>query len=66
MGVVNRETRQVLLYTKTAKAGAAKPDLTELSLDDPSLKSRVSGYVWEELEHDLELLDIAGNPFFQR
>jgi peptide chain release factor 3 len=63
MGVVDRETRQVLLYTKTAKAGAAKPELTQLSLDDPSLKNRVSAYVWEELEHDLELLDIAGNPF---
>ncbi len=63
MGVVNRETRQVLLYAKTAKAGAAKPELTELSLDDPSLKSRVPTYIWEELEHDLELLEIAGNPF---
>ena len=63
LGVVERETRQVLLYTKTAKAGAAKPELTELSLNDPSLKSRVPAYVWEELEHDLELLDIAGNPF---
>ncbi len=63
MGVVNRETRQVLLYTKTAKAGAAKPELMELSLDDPSLKGRVPVYIWEELEHDLELLEIAGNPF---
>jgi peptide chain release factor 3 len=63
MGVVNRESRQVLLYTKTAKAGAAKPELIQLSLDDPSLKGRVQAYVWEELEHDLELLEIAGNPF---
>ena len=63
LGVVNRQTRQVLLYTKTASAGAAKPELTELSLDDPSVKGRVQDYVWEELEHDLELLDIAGNPF---
>ena len=63
MGVVNRETRQVLLFTKTAKAGAAKPELTTLALDDPSLKSRVPTYIWEELEHDLELLEIAGNPF---
>lgn len=63
LGVVNRQTRQVLLYTKTAAGGAAKPDLTELSLDDPSLKSRMSDYVWEQLTHDLELLDIAGNPF---
>ena len=63
LGVVNRETRHVLLYTKTASAGAAKPDLTELLLDDPSVKSRVPDYVWEELTHDLELLEIAGNPF---
>ena len=63
MGVVDRRTRQVLLYTKTASAGAAKPELTELSLDDPSVKGRMPEYVWEELEHDLELLDIAGNPF---
>ncbi|MEX2493514.1 MAG: peptide chain release factor 3 [Nitrospirales bacterium] len=63
LGVVNRETRQVLLYTRTAARGAAKPELTELALDDPSLKSRVPDYVWEELTHDLELLEIAGNPF---
>ncbi len=63
VGVVNRETRKVLLYTKTAKAGAARPDLTELPLDDPSLKSRMPEYVWEQVEHDLELLEIAGNPF---
>jgi len=63
MGVVDRRTRRVLLYTKTASAGAAKPELTELSLDDPSVKGRMPEYVWEELGHDLELLDIAGNPF---
>ena len=61
--MVNRETRKVLLYTKTAKAGAARPDLTELSLDDPSVRSRMPEYVWEQVEHDLELLEIAGNPF---
>ncbi|MCA9498602.1 MAG: peptide chain release factor 3 [Nitrospira sp.] len=63
LGVVNRQTRMVLLYTKTASGGAAKPDLMELSLDDPSVKSRIAGYIWDELMHDLELLDIAGNPF---
>lgn len=63
LGVVNRETRQVLLYTKTAARGEAKPDLTKWSLDEPSLKSRVPDYVWDQLVHDLELLDIAGNPF---
>lgn len=63
LGVVNRQTRQVLLYSKTAAGGAAKPNLMALSLDDPSLKSRMADYVWDQLMHDLELLDIAGNPF---
>jgi peptide chain release factor 3 len=62
-GVVNRETQQVLFYTRTAAGGATKPDLTELALHDPAAKSRVPDYVWEQLTHDLELLEIAGNPF---
>lgn len=63
LGVVNRQIRQVLLYTKTAAGGAAKPELSVLSLDDPSLKNRMAAYVWDQLMHDLELLEIAGNPF---
>ncbi len=63
LGVVHRESRRVLLFTKTAAAGAAKPELTELDLDDPSVKGRMPDYVWDQLSHDLELLDIAGNPF---
>lgn len=63
LGVVNRHTRQVLLYTRTSAGGAAKPELLTLSLDDPSLKPRMSDYVWDQLMHDLDLLDIAGNPF---
>ncbi len=62
-GVVNREQRRLLLFTKTASAGASKPDLTELSVDAPSVKARLSTNVWDQLEHDLELLEVAGNPF---
>ncbi len=62
-GVVNREHRQLLLFTKTASAGASKPDLLELSLHDPSVKEQLSSDVWNQLEHDLELLEVAGNPF---
>lgn len=63
VGVVNREHRTVLLFTKTRSAGAGKPLLTELSLDDPSTTTRIPPLVWKELAHDLELLDVAGNPF---
>lgn len=62
-GVVNREQRRLLLFTKTASAGASKPDLTELPLDDPSVRDRLAAHVWDQLEHDLELLEVAGNPF---
>jgi len=63
LGVVERETHRLLIYTKTASAGAAKPELTELSLNDPSVKDRMPFHLWEQLQHDLELLEVAGNPF---
>ena len=63
LGVVNRERRHLLLYTKTASAGAAKPLLTDLAIDSPQVKERVPEHLWEQLAHDLELLEVAGNPF---
>ena len=63
MGVVTRKTRHLLLFSKTAKAGAGKPVVTELPLDDSKTRTTIPDYLWDELEHDLELLDIAGNPF---
>ena len=63
LGVVERETNHLLLFTKTASAGAAKPELTECSLRDPEVKKRISPHLWEQLHHDLELLEVAGNSF---
>ena len=63
LGVVERETQRLMMYTKTASAGAAKPELTELSLNDPYVKDRIPVHLWEQLQHDLELLEVAGNPF---
>ena len=51
------------MYTKTASAGAAKPQLTELSLDNPTVKDRMPLHLWEQVQDDLELLEVAGNPF---
>ena len=62
-GVVNRTYRHALLFTKTASAGASRPDMTTLSLDDPSVADRISTRVWSQVQHDLELLEVAGNPF---
>lgn len=63
MGVVDRERRHLPLFTKTMSAGGRKPLVTDLPLDDPSTKERVPNYLWKQLEHDLELLDVAGNSF---
>ncbi len=63
VGVVEREKRRMLQYTKTASAGAAKPIVTEIGLDDPGFIEQVPKYLREQLEQDLELLEVAGNPF---
>ena len=63
LGVVNRNDRQLLLFTKTAKAGAGKPTVTERPIDDPQTRALIPENLWSEMEHDLELLDIAGNAF---
>ncbi|MCK6446910.1 MAG: peptide chain release factor 3 [Planctomycetes bacterium] len=66
-GVIERKPEgglgQVLLFTKTAAAGAQKAELERLDFDDPRLLERVDPAVLERARHDLELLDVAGNPF---
>ncbi len=62
-GVVERAGRRLLLFTKMAAGGAVKAKMTALSLDDPEVASRLPQDVREQLQHDLELLDVAGNPF---
>ncbi|MCE9595772.1 MAG: peptide chain release factor 3 [Planctomycetes bacterium] len=67
-GVVERRldgggTGDVLLFTKTSAAGASRPELERMGLDDPRLLERVGPTLLEKARHDLELLSIAGNPF---
>ena len=63
LGVVERQSRRMLRFTKTASAGAAKPIVTEIGLDDPALTDQVPEHLRDLLAHDLELLEVAGNPF---
>jgi len=62
-GVVVTATREVQLFTKSAAGGAKPADVERMALDDPRLPQRVDADVLAAARHDLELLEVAGNPF---
>jgi peptide chain release factor 3 len=62
-GIVNRSDGSVQLFSKTAPGGATKVNVQDVVLADLAKSGRVSQEVMEQVQHDLELLEIAGNPF---
>ena len=65
VGVVDRATRQVSLFKKMAAGGAVKSGRTETSLDSPDIRTLIGEALWQDVNHDLELLAVAGNPYTQ-
>jgi peptide chain release factor 3 len=63
VGVVDRPTRTLLLFSKTGAGGATKAAMTRIAFDSPEVESLVSPDLLAQARHDLELLEIAGNPF---
>lgn len=63
VGIVNREDSHVELFSRTAHGGATKVDVDTMALANLAQSGRVSQEVLEQVRHDLELLEIAGNPF---
>ena len=63
VGVVDRRSKELILFTKTSVGGAAKAAVERIALSDPGVKDHVSEGLWEKLHHDLELLEVAGNPY---
>ena len=61
-GIVTRADNRVALFSKTAHGGATKVDVQTMALEDLAKSGRVSPEVMAQVEHDLELLTIAGNP----
>ena len=64
-GIVTRDDHRVALFSKTAHGGATKVDVQTMDFADLSASDRVVPDVMSQVEHDLELLAIAGNPFAQ-
>ncbi|MBM4123593.1 MAG: peptide chain release factor 3 [Nitrospira sp.] len=62
-GIVNRADGRVKLFSKSAPGGATKAAVADLTLEELQHSGRVHEEVLAQVRHDLELLDIAGNPF---
>ena len=61
-GIVTRADNRVALFSKTAHGGATKVDVQTMALEDLAKSGRVSPEVMTQVQHELELLTIAGNP----
>ena len=63
VGIVNRADSLVELFQRTVRGGAAKVEVQTMPLAALAQSERVSPDVLAQVQHDLELLEIAGNPF---
>lgn len=64
-GVYDRTTKQCLLFSKTSVGGAQKADIARYALESPQIAQFVDSEELEKLKQELELLELAGNPFSQ-
>lgn len=62
-GIVDRADDRVQLFSRTAHGGATKVDVARMFLRDLEGSGRVTPEVIAAVRHDLELLEVAGNPF---
>lgn len=65
-GVVDRETKECLFFTKVSHGGALKAEIARIPFNSPEIKQRVDEPLYEKLTQELELLDMAGNSFSQQ
>lgn len=63
VGIVTRADNRVQLFSRTAHGGATKVETDSLALAELGATGRVSKDTMEQVLHDMELLEIAGNPF---
>ncbi|OQW37577.1 MAG: peptide chain release factor 3 [Nitrospira sp. SG-bin1] len=63
VGIVTRADSRVQLFSKTMHGGATKVETDTLPLAELGAHSRVSQETLAHVQHDLELLEIAGNLF---
>ncbi len=64
-GVVDCATRECLFFSKISAGGAQKAGIARLPLEDEGVKKRLGEEQYQQLLQELELLEMAGNPFSQ-
>lgn len=62
-GVFDRLTQEYLLFSKTSVGGAQKAQMDRYPIDSPEIKNLIPQEELERLNQELELLELAGNPF---
>jgi peptide chain release factor 3 len=65
IGIVTRIDERVQLYSRTVHGGATKVAVETLPLAELTGSAKVSPDALTQVHHDLELLDVAGNPFLR-
>lgn len=62
-GIYDRETEQIHLFAKAGDHGQKKLSVISGHRDDPRIREQLSDEIIAQLQEDIELLDIAGDPF---
>jgi peptide chain release factor 3 len=63
VGVVDRSDKMLQLFERAAPGGALQAHMTRLNLSSPEAQERIGREDLEKLNRELELLEVAGNPF---
>jgi len=63
VGVADCQSKMINLFKKTSVGGAQQAQMTEVSLTDAKQNNLVAAELLQKLDDDLELLEIAGNPY---
>lgn len=65
IGVFDRSTQECLFFIKNSVGGAQRAGIHRCSIDDPDINRWLDVNQVQKLKQELELLDLAGNPFNQ-
>lgn len=62
-GVVDRLTNELIVFSKTSIGGAQRALMTRYPRDSEEGRALLSPDDWNKMNQELELLEMAGNPF---
>lgn len=63
IGVYDRIAKECLIFSKQSIGGAQRAGITRYPIDSQEIKQKISEENWQKVMQELELLELAGNPF---